>query len=194
MPEFIKYIGIQCLVTHLKAYYNKIVEVVNDEKLLIYFFQDNLSDTTLTWYMWLDNTKVKKWKDLVDAFIRKYKFNIYVDPDTSSLQAMEKDKKEFIKEYVQRWREAAAHVKPFIVKKEMINLFLNTFKTLYFKYLVRSSAQCFIELVIIVERIEQAIGLGKIVDPTVKKNFTGKIKETKVHNTKDDTKGMPKSK
>jgi hypothetical protein len=28
--------------------------------------------------MWLDNTKVKKWKDLVDAFIRQYKFNIDV--------------------------------------------------------------------------------------------------------------------
>ena len=76
----------------------------------------------------------------------------------------------------------------------MINLFLNTFKTMYFKYLVRSSAQCFIDLVIIVERIEQAIELGKIADPTKKKNFIGKIKETEVQNTKDDTKGMPKSK
>jgi len=61
------------------------VEVVNDEKLLNYFFQDNLSDAALTWYMWLDNTKVKKWKDLVDAFIRQYKFNIDVNPDRSSL-------------------------------------------------------------------------------------------------------------
>jgi len=47
------------------------VEVVYNEKLFIHFFQDNLSDTTLIWYMWLDNAKVKKWKDLVDAFIRQ---------------------------------------------------------------------------------------------------------------------------
>jgi len=57
--EFIKYIETQYPITHLKAYYNKMVEVVYDEKLLIHFFQDNLSDVALTWYMCLDNTKVK---------------------------------------------------------------------------------------------------------------------------------------
>jgi hypothetical protein len=66
VPEFVKYTGTQCPVTHLKAYCKKKkTEVVYDEKLLIHFFQDSLSDVTLTWYMWLDNTKVKKWKDLV---------------------------------------------------------------------------------------------------------------------------------
>jgi hypothetical protein len=49
--EFIKYTGTQCPVTHLKANCNKIAEVVDDEKL---------SDVALTWYMRLDNTKVKK--------------------------------------------------------------------------------------------------------------------------------------
>jgi hypothetical protein len=34
-------------------------EVVDNEKLLIHFFQDSLSDTALTWYMRLDNAKVK---------------------------------------------------------------------------------------------------------------------------------------
>jgi hypothetical protein len=74
-------------------------EVVYDEKLLIHFFQDSLSDVTLIWYMLLDNTKVKKWKDLVDAFIRQYKLNMDVGLDRLSLQAMEKDNKESIREY-----------------------------------------------------------------------------------------------
>jgi hypothetical protein len=77
-------------------------KVFDDEKLLIHFFQDSLSDGVLTWYMRLDNTKVKKWKDLVDAFMRQYKFNIDVGPDHLSLQAMEKDKKESIREYTRR--------------------------------------------------------------------------------------------
>jgi len=91
VPEFIKYIGTWCLITDLKAYYNKMVEVVYDEKLLIHFFQDNLSNTTLTWYMQLNNTKVKIWKDLVDTFIRQYKFNMDVGSDRWSLQVMEND-------------------------------------------------------------------------------------------------------
>jgi len=50
----------QCPVTHLNVYCNKIVEVVYNDKLLLHFFQDNLSDAALTWYMRLGNTKVKK--------------------------------------------------------------------------------------------------------------------------------------
>jgi len=171
VPEFIKYTGTQSPITHLKAYCNKMAEVVNDEKLLIHFFQDSLSSAALTWYMRLDNTKVKKWKDLVDAFMRQYKFNIDVGPDRSSLQAMEKDNKESIREYTQRWREAATQVNPSLLGKEMINLFVNTFKASYFEYLVGSSAQHFTNLVVIVERIEQAIGIGKIIDPIENNGF-----------------------
>jgi len=93
VPEVVKYMGTQCPITHLKAYCNKMAEVVDDEKLLIHFFQDSLSDAALTWYMRLDNTKVKKWKDLVYAFMRQYKFNIDMGPDRLSLQAMEKNNK-----------------------------------------------------------------------------------------------------
>jgi len=56
--EFIKYSGIQCPMTHLKSYCNKMAEVVHDEKLLMHFFQDSLSGATLSWYMRLDNTKI----------------------------------------------------------------------------------------------------------------------------------------
>jgi len=59
----------------------------------------------------------------------------------------------------------------------MISLFSNTFKAPYFEILVRSSAQHFTDLVIIAERIEQAIGLGKITNPTEKNGFTKKGKD-----------------
>jgi hypothetical protein len=70
VPELIKYSGTQCPMTHLKSYYNKMAEVVYDEKLLMHFFQDSLSRITLRWYMRLDNTKIRRWKDLVDVFIK----------------------------------------------------------------------------------------------------------------------------
>jgi len=178
VPEFIKFTGAQCPVTYLKAYCNKMAEVVDDDKLLIHFFQDSLSGAALTWYMRLNNTKVKKCKDLVDAFMRQYKFNIYVGPDRLSLQAMEKNNKKSIREYARRWSEVAAQVNPPMLEKEMISLFSNTFKAPYFEYLVRSSAQHFTDLVVIAERIEQAIGLGKIADLTEKERFHLKRKDT----------------
>jgi len=42
VPEFIKYSGTQCLMTHLMSYCNKIAEVVHDEKLLMHFFHSHL--------------------------------------------------------------------------------------------------------------------------------------------------------
>ena len=74
-------------------------EVVQDERLLIHFFQDSLSDVALTWYTHLENTKVRGWKDLVDAFIRQYKFNMYIAPDRSNLFMLEKGYKESVREY-----------------------------------------------------------------------------------------------
>jgi hypothetical protein len=191
VPKFIKYTGTQWLVTHLKAYHNKMTEVVYDEKLVIHFFQD--SDIALTWYIRLDNTNIKKWKDLVDAFNKQYKFNMNVDLDRSSLQAMEKDNKESIREYTQRWYETAMQVNPPLLEKEMINLFVNTFKALYFEYLVGSSAQYFCDSVAIAERIEQAIHLGRIADSTEEKYFTRAKKETEVHNVKGRYKNDRKS-
>jgi hypothetical protein len=60
VPEFIKYTETQCPIAHLKSYCNKMAEVVHDEKLLMYFFQDSLSGAVLSWYMRLDNTKIQK--------------------------------------------------------------------------------------------------------------------------------------
>lgn len=43
VPKFIKYTKMYCPSTHLKSYYNKMVAIIHDEKLLIHFFQDNLN-------------------------------------------------------------------------------------------------------------------------------------------------------
>jgi len=57
--EFIKYTRPECLSMHLRSYCNKIVEVIRDEKLLIHFIKDSLTSYVLSWYMILDNTRVK---------------------------------------------------------------------------------------------------------------------------------------
>jgi hypothetical protein len=116
-----------------------------------------------------------------------------VHPDRSSLQAMKKDNKESMREYTQRWRETVAQVNPSLLEKEMINFFSNTFKAPYFEYLVRSSAHYFSNLVVIVERFEQVIRLGKIVYSTEEKSFTRKRKEIEFHNIEGGYKGERKN-
>jgi hypothetical protein len=111
-------------------------EVIHNDK----FFQDSLSGSALSSYMTLDNTRVKKWSDLVDAFLRKYKFNIDIALDQTSLMVMEKGNNETMREYAHRWKNKALHLQPSLLEKEMVTLFANTFKSPYYEYLMGSSA------------------------------------------------------
>ena len=56
----------------------------------MHFFQDSLSGATLSWYMRLDNTKIQSWKDLVDAFVKQYKYNMDITLDRTNLSNLEK--------------------------------------------------------------------------------------------------------
>jgi len=128
--------GLECPNTHLRLYCNKMAKVIHNDKLLIHFFLNNLTCFALNWYMILDNTRVKKWSDLVDVFLRQYKFNVDIAPDRTSLMVMKKSNKKIVREYAHRWKDKAMHVQPPLLKKEMMTLFTNTFKSLYYEYLM----------------------------------------------------------
>jgi len=90
IPDFIKYTGLECSNTYLRSYCNKMAEVIRDDKLLIYFFQDSLAGSVLSWYMRLDSVRIRSWRDLVEAFLKQYKFNLEIALDRTSLMSMEK--------------------------------------------------------------------------------------------------------
>lgn len=73
--------------------------------------------------------------------------------DISSLLMMEKENKETVQEYAQRWREKVAQVESPLLKKEMTNLFSNMFKAPFFDYLVSAPTQHFTDIMIMAERI-----------------------------------------
>jgi hypothetical protein len=189
VPEFIKYSGTQCSMTHLKSYYNKMAKVVHDEKLMMHFFQDSLNGATLSWYMRLDNTKIRRWKYLLDAFIKQYKYNMDIAPNKISLSNLEKEDKESIWEYAQRWRESAAQVHPPLSNKEMVTLFADTLKAPYYEHVMGSSTQQFTDVVVVCERIEQGVKSGRIFAPIEKRGF--RMKE--VNHVGDDYRGRKNS-
>ena len=108
--------------THLRSYCNKMAEVIRDDKLLIYFFQDSLAGSALSWYMRLDSVRIRSWRDLVEAFLKQYKFNMEIAPDRTSLMSMEKRSQESVRAYAQRWRDEAMHVQPPLIETEMVTL------------------------------------------------------------------------
>jgi hypothetical protein len=189
IQDFIKYTGLECPNTHLRSYYNKMAEVIRDDKLLIYFFQDSLAGSALSWYMRLDNGKIRSWRDLVEVFLKQYKFNLEIATDRTSLMSMEKRSQESVRAYAQRWRDEAKHVQPPLIETEMVTLFANTFKAPYYEHLMGSSSQHFYNAVRIAKRIEQGIKVGRIVKPLEKKGFIGRKMEGDVNNLECGYKG-----
>jgi hypothetical protein len=66
-----------------------------------------------------------------------------------NLQRIEKKSRDTFREYAQLWRERVAWVQLPMSKKEMVRLFIDTLKDLYFDRLIRFST----DFILISERI-----------------------------------------
>jgi len=59
----------------------------HDEKLLMHFFHESLTGVTLNRYMHLESARVRSWKDLVDVFLKQYKYNMNMTLDRMQRKA-----------------------------------------------------------------------------------------------------------
>jgi hypothetical protein len=108
VPEFEKYKGLSCPRNHLIMYSRKMASYANDDKLMIHCFQDSLAGASLSWYMQLEGCRIQSWRDLANAFIKQYQYNLDMAPSRTQLQNMTQKEGEFFKVYAQRWRELAS--------------------------------------------------------------------------------------
>ena len=85
VPSFDKYTGATCPRTHVKSYYRKMSVYSEDERMLMHFFQDSLTGAPLEWYMQLERTYIRNWRDLVEAFVKQYQYNVDMAPNRTQL-------------------------------------------------------------------------------------------------------------
>ena len=90
IPTFDKYDGTKCPTTHITMYCRKMSTYTDNDKLLIYCFQDSLTGIVAQWYLKLDRTHIRSWKDLERAFLTQHKHATNFTSDRLSLQTMEK--------------------------------------------------------------------------------------------------------
>ncbi|XP_061344611.1 uncharacterized protein LOC133290532, partial [Gastrolobium bilobum] len=162
VPDFDKYKGTTCPKSHLTMYCRKMALYAQDENLLIHFFQDSLKGAASNWYTHLERAHIRCWKDLADAFLKQYKYNIDMAPDRLQLQNMTKKDVESFKKHAQRWRELSAQVDPPLSEKEMVATFIDTLQSSFYDRMIGSVSSNFSDIVIIGERVENGIRSGKI--------------------------------
>ncbi|KAI5436164.1 hypothetical protein KIW84_022573 [Lathyrus oleraceus] len=86
--DFEKYKGNTCPLRHLVMYAIKMSTQTDNDQLLIHYFQDSLTDAALRWYMGLDSASVYTFNDLGEDFVKKYKYNVDMEPDSDQLRSM----------------------------------------------------------------------------------------------------------
>ncbi|XP_058726213.1 uncharacterized protein LOC131597537 [Vicia villosa] len=171
VPDFEKYKGNTCPKTHVRAYYRKMHVYSEDEGLLMHFFLDSLTGASLEWYMRLERANIRSWRDLVEAYIKQYQYNVYMAPNHTQLQNLAQKSNESFKEYAQKWRELAARVQPPMLEREIMDMFTNTLEGQY--YSACSASSSFADLVMIGEHIESGIKAGRIQNPSAASSSSG---------------------
>lgn len=71
----------------------------DNERLLIHFFQDNLSGASLEWYMQKECTYIQTWRELAESFLKHYQYNMDMAPNRIWLQSLTQKANESFKEY-----------------------------------------------------------------------------------------------
>ena len=84
-PTFDKYDGTKCPTTHLAMYCRKMSAYTDNDKLLIYCFQDSLTGVATQWYLRLDKAHIRSWTNLARAFLTQHKHATDFTPNRLTL-------------------------------------------------------------------------------------------------------------
>ena len=83
------------------------------------------------------------WNDLAEAFLKHYQYNTDMALNRTQLQSLTQKTDGSFKEYVQHWRELEARVKPPLLEKELVDMFMGTLQGSYLEKLVGSTSTGF---------------------------------------------------
>ncbi|XP_040934491.1 uncharacterized protein [Gossypium hirsutum] len=181
MPEFEKYNETTCPEAHITMFCRRITRYVNNDQLLIHYFQDSLIGAAARWYNQLSRARISSSRDLAQAFMQQYNHVTDMMPDRITLLNMEKKPNESFRQYAQRWKEVAIQVQPPLLGKETTMLFINTLKAPFITHMIGSTTKSFADIVMAGEMIENVVRGGKI-EGEVAKRSAPRRKDNKVNN------------
>lgn len=103
--------------THQKVRFENSIFLLDKEKITFFEINPSLTGAASRWYIQLDRSHIRKWKDLALAFLKQYKHNIDMAPDRMDLQNM--GKKGASSGNQQKGSQKQARTKPFHFPRTM---------------------------------------------------------------------------
>ena len=162
VPEFVKYNGDSNPYHHLKAYCLKMGSYSYNDAFLMAYFHESLGGSAYNWYMQLDHTTIKSWRELMLIFMRHYQHNVRDAMTRSELSTHKMKSGETFRAYAQRWRQMAAEVQPPMTEKEMISEFIKLLLEPFYSYMLGAHMGEFSHLFEIGERVDSLTKSGRL--------------------------------
>ena len=120
----------------MATYCNKMAGHARNEDLLTYVFYESLTEGAAQWYMKLKKDQIRTWKNLVRAFLERYKYMLETALDRLTLQSMKKGPDEDYREYAIIWKNMASMVRPPLTSREENSMFVDTLPSPYYDMLI----------------------------------------------------------
>ncbi|KAK4730295.1 hypothetical protein R3W88_023283 [Solanum pinnatisectum] len=162
VPKFDTFEGTGNPLAHLRAYCDQLVGVGRNEALLMRFFSRSLSGEALEWFTSHEIKQWSSWNALAKDFVERFAYNVEIVPDRYSLERIKRKSTESYREYAYRWRKEAARVRPPMIEKEIVEVFIRIQEPEYYDKIMLLIGAKFAEIVKVGEAIEEGIKTGKI--------------------------------
>ena len=164
LPKFEMFNGLGDPKAHLRMYYDKLVGVGRDERILMKLFMRSLTGEALAWYIEQDSWKWVEWVDMATDFMNRFGFNIENAPYWFYIQNLKNKPSESFREYVIRWRSEAARARPPMEESQMKDYFIRAQEPQYYERMMLMAEKSFAEIIKLGERIEEGIKNGTIIN------------------------------
>ncbi|XP_077223129.1 uncharacterized protein LOC143856737 [Tasmannia lanceolata] len=124
MPDFDKYDGVGCPITHLQMFTIMCQPQGLSPEQMAQLFPVSLTKVARRWFMVLDKTRYRIWKDIGEQFIRQFKYDDGTEVTRKDLERTKQDLKESFLTFVKRWRRLAAQMMQRPSEEEQVQMIM----------------------------------------------------------------------
>ena len=147
MPVLDKFDGTGFPKSHLKMYMRAMQPSKATKEMLAQMFQNTLTGAALKWFLNVEDTRTRNWKDICREFHNQYKYNI-LDVTRRDLETTKQEPKESFSAFITQWRAKATQMITRPSEEEQIQMVVKNLLYIFHKHLLSQYFPNFKALVI----------------------------------------------
>ncbi|XP_077230962.1 uncharacterized protein LOC143864031 [Tasmannia lanceolata] len=160
MPDFDKYNGVGCPTSHLQMFIIMCQPQGLTPEQMAQLFPISLTGIARKWFLSLNKTRYKRWKDIGEQFIKQFGYEDGTEITRRDLETTKQDSNESFMTFVKRWRKKVAHMMDRPSEREQVQIVLKNLSSHMLQHMSLQFYPDFEHFIIAGTQIEDAMALG----------------------------------